>query len=163
MSTKKKKWWWLESNWFVNDSWYDSLLARPVFDPRYGILWSLLYRLITVLTLWLNLATVHMGMNSDPTKLMEDYSRNCKYIFFHDYMHSILIDYIIWIASYLINLSQAVGRLILTGRDLTRFAGYTVSTTTTPCFYYGSTNLEPYLVACGWFVWCIIWCSQWQI
>lgn len=28
-------------------------------------------------------------------------------------------------ASYLINLSQAVGRLILTGRDLTRFAGYT--------------------------------------
>lgn len=31
------------------------------------------------------------------------------------------------IASYLINLSQAVGRLILTGRDLTRFAGYTVS------------------------------------
>lgn len=28
-------------------------------------------------------------------------------------------------ASYLVNLSQAVGRLILTGRDLTRFAGYT--------------------------------------
>ncbi|KAI9304505.1 ABC transporter transmembrane region 2-domain-containing protein [Cunninghamella echinulata] len=61
------------------------LLARPVFDPRY--------------------ATKHMGaLNDDPTKLMEDYSRN---------------------SSYLINLSQAVGRLILTGRDLTRFAGYT--------------------------------------
>ncbi|KAI8373448.1 ABC transporter transmembrane region 2-domain-containing protein [Choanephora cucurbitarum] len=60
------------------------LLARPVFDPRY--------------------ATKHMGVDTDPTKLMEDYSRN---------------------SSYLINLSQAVGRLILTGRDLTRFAGYT--------------------------------------
>ncbi|CAO3611718.1 unnamed protein product [Mucor fragilis] len=60
------------------------LLARPVFDPKY--------------------ATKHMGIDSDPTKLMEDYSRN---------------------SSYLINLSQAVGRLILTGRDLTRFAGYT--------------------------------------
>ncbi|KAI8382979.1 ABC transporter transmembrane region 2-domain-containing protein [Blakeslea trispora] len=60
------------------------LLARPVFDPRY--------------------ATKHMGSDTDPTKLMEDYSRN---------------------SSYLINLSQAVGRLILTGRDLTRFAGYT--------------------------------------
>ncbi|KAI7891185.1 ABC transporter transmembrane region 2-domain-containing protein [Mucor mucedo] len=60
------------------------LLARPVFDPRY--------------------ATKHMGIDHDPTKLMEDYSRN---------------------SSYLINLSQAVGRLILTGRDLTRFAGYT--------------------------------------
>ncbi|CEI94008.1 Putative ATP-binding cassette, subfamily D (ALD), member 3 [Rhizopus microsporus] len=60
------------------------LLARPVFDPRY--------------------ATKYMGADHDPTKLMEDYSRN---------------------SSYLINLSQAVGRLILTGRDLTRFAGYT--------------------------------------
>ncbi|ORY95546.1 ABC transporter transmembrane region 2-domain-containing protein [Syncephalastrum racemosum] len=61
------------------------LLARPVFDARY--------------------ATSHMGaLHDDPTKLMEDYSRN---------------------SSYLINLSQAVGRLILTGRDLTRFAGYT--------------------------------------
>lgn len=28
-------------------------------------------------------------------------------------------------AGYLVNLSQAVGRLILAGRDLTRFAGYT--------------------------------------
>ncbi|CAO3594061.1 unnamed protein product [Absidia cylindrospora] len=44
------------------------------------------------------------ALNDDPVKLMEDYSRN---------------------SSYLINLSQAVGRLILTGRDLTRFAGYT--------------------------------------
>ncbi|KAI8064461.1 ABC transporter transmembrane region 2-domain-containing protein [Gongronella butleri] len=61
------------------------LLARPVFDPRY--------------------ATQYMGAaGDDPTKLMEDYSRN---------------------SSYLINLSQAVGRLILAGRDLTRFAGYT--------------------------------------
>ncbi|KAG2173801.1 hypothetical protein INT43_005221 [Umbelopsis isabellina] len=50
-------------------------------------------------------ATHHMGeANTDPAKLMEDYSRN---------------------SSYLVNLSQAVGRLILTGRDLTRFAGYT--------------------------------------
>ncbi|CAG8601071.1 9614_t:CDS:10, partial [Ambispora leptoticha] len=64
------------------------LLARPVFDPRY--------------------ATEFMGkLDADPTKIMEDYSRNCKY------------------SGYLVNLSQAVGRLILAGRDLTRFAGYT--------------------------------------
>lgn len=56
-----------------------------MFDPRY--------------------ATEAMGsLNSDPTKIMEDYSRN---------------------SSYLVNLSQAVGRVILAGRDLTRFAGYT--------------------------------------
>ncbi|KAG0232091.1 ATP-binding cassette sub- D member 3 [Actinomortierella wolfii] len=61
------------------------LLARPVFDPAY--------------------ATEHMGMvSADPTKIVEDYSRN---------------------SGYLVNLSQAVGRLILAGRDLTRFAGYT--------------------------------------
>ncbi|KAF0560725.1 ABC transporter transmembrane region 2-domain-containing protein [Gigaspora margarita] len=61
------------------------LLARPVFDPRY--------------------ATEFMGkLDADPTKIMEDYSRN---------------------SGYLVNLSQAVGRLILAGRDLTRFAGYT--------------------------------------
>ena len=35
---------------------------------------------------------------------MEDYSRN---------------------SGFLINLSQAVGRIVLAGRDLTRFAGYT--------------------------------------
>lgn len=40
----------------------------------------------------------------DSTKIMEDYSRN---------------------SGYLINLSQAVGRLVLAGRDLTRFSGYT--------------------------------------
>lgn len=40
----------------------------------------------------------------DPTFIMEAYSRN---------------------SGYLINLSQAVGRLVLAGRDLTRFAGYT--------------------------------------
>lgn len=40
----------------------------------------------------------------DPTLIMEAYSRN---------------------SGYLINLSQAVGRLVLAGRDLTRFAGYT--------------------------------------
>jgi ATP-binding cassette subfamily D (ALD) protein 3 len=40
----------------------------------------------------------------DSTKIMEDYSTN---------------------SGYLINLSQAVGRLVLAGRDLTRFAGYT--------------------------------------
>jgi ATP-binding cassette, subfamily D (ALD), member 3 len=41
---------------------------------------------------------------ADPTLIMEAYSRN---------------------SGYLINLSQAVGRLVLAGRDLTRFAGYT--------------------------------------
>jgi ATP-binding cassette subfamily D (ALD) protein 3 len=61
------------------------LLSRPVFDSRY--------------------ATEHMGaLTADPTKLMEDYSRN---------------------SGYLVNLSTAVGRVILAGRDLTRFAGYT--------------------------------------
>jgi ATP-binding cassette subfamily D (ALD) protein 3 len=61
------------------------LLSRPVFDPKYS--------------------TEHMGkVDADPTKLMEDYSRN---------------------SSFLVNLSQAVGRVILAGRDLTRFAGYT--------------------------------------
>ncbi|KAJ1924964.1 hypothetical protein IWQ60_004873 [Tieghemiomyces parasiticus] len=40
----------------------------------------------------------------DPTQIMEDYQRN---------------------SGFLINLSQAVGRLILAGRDITRFAGYT--------------------------------------
>ncbi|KAI9219860.1 ABC transporter transmembrane region 2-domain-containing protein [Blastocladiella britannica] len=50
-------------------------------------------------------ATARMGIASaDPTKIMSDYSRN---------------------SSYLVNLSQAVGRVILAGRDLTRFAGYT--------------------------------------
>ena len=62
-----------------------ALLSRPVFDPNY--------------------ATEYMGANgSDPTKIMEDYSRN---------------------SNYLINLSQAIGRVILAGRDLTKFAGYT--------------------------------------
>jgi len=61
------------------------LLARPVFESGYS--------------------NSMMGpSNSDPTKIMEDYSRN---------------------SGYLINLSQAVGRLILAGRDITRFAGYT--------------------------------------
>ncbi|KAI9183096.1 hypothetical protein H9P43_004013 [Blastocladiella emersonii ATCC 22665] len=60
------------------------LLARPVFDPAH--------------------ASPLMGGSADPTKIMEDYSRN---------------------SSYLVNLSQAVGRIILAGRDLTRFAGYT--------------------------------------
>lgn len=64
-----------------------------------------------------------MGFNDDPTKLMEDYSRNCKRKFISSFMQILIII----TASYLINLSQAVGRLILTGRDLTRFAGYTVS------------------------------------
>ncbi|CAH1763241.1 6692_t:CDS:10 [Entrophospora sp. SA101] len=50
-------------------------------------------------------STEFMGkMDADPTKIMEDYSRN---------------------SGYLVNLSQAIGRLILAGRDLTRFAGYT--------------------------------------
>lgn len=41
----------------------------------------------------------------DPTFIMEQYSRN---------------------SSYMVNLSQAIGRLLLAGRDLTKFAGYTV-------------------------------------
>ena len=44
------------------------------------------------------------AVSDDPTVIMETYSRN---------------------SGYLINLSQAVGRLVLAGRDLTRFAGYT--------------------------------------
>ncbi|CEG79548.1 Putative ATP-binding cassette, subfamily D (ALD), member 3 [Rhizopus microsporus] len=76
------------------------LLARPVFDPRYGNNNSNKQKTVNSFIL----ATKYMGADHDPTKLMEDYSRN---------------------SSYLINLSQAVGRLILTGRDLTRFAGYT--------------------------------------
>jgi ATP-binding cassette subfamily D (ALD) protein 3 len=60
------------------------LISRPVFDPRY--------------------ATEFMGkIDSDPTQIMEDYSRN---------------------SSYLINLSQAIGKVILSGRELTRFTGY---------------------------------------
>ena len=42
---------------------------------------------------------------TDPTIIMEEYSRN---------------------SSYMVNLSQAIGRLLLAGRDLTKFAGYTV-------------------------------------
>lgn len=49
-------------------------------------------------------STKFMSGEVDPTTLMEDYSRN---------------------SGYLVNLSQAVGRLLLAGRDLTRFAGYT--------------------------------------
>lgn len=41
---------------------------------------------------------------SSSTKIMEEYSKN---------------------SGYLINLSQAVGRIVLAGRELTRFAGYT--------------------------------------
>lgn len=45
-----------------------------------------------------------MGAESgDATKIMEDYSRN---------------------SGYLVNLSQAIGRFILAGRELTKFAGY---------------------------------------
>ena len=43
-------------------------------------------------------------ISNDSTLIMESYSKN---------------------SGYLINLSQAVGRLVLAGRDLTRFAGYT--------------------------------------
>jgi ATP-binding cassette subfamily D (ALD) protein 3 len=50
-------------------------------------------------------ATQHMGdLSADPAKIMEDYSRN---------------------SGYLVNLSQAIGRVILAGRDLTKFSGYT--------------------------------------
>ncbi|EPZ34191.1 ABC transporter domain-containing protein [Rozella allomycis CSF55] len=52
-----------------------------------------------------NYATELMGaMSKDPAKIMEDYSRN---------------------SNYLINLSQAIGKVILAGRDLTKLAGYT--------------------------------------
>ncbi|TPX33695.1 hypothetical protein SmJEL517_g03466 [Synchytrium microbalum] len=43
-------------------------------------------------------------MTADPTQIMEDYSRN---------------------SGYLVNLSQAIGRVILAGRDLQRLAGLT--------------------------------------
>lgn len=58
------------------------VLSRPVFGPKAG----------------------SGPQNADPTKIMEDYSRN---------------------SGYLINLSQSVGRIVLAGRDLTRFAGFT--------------------------------------
>lgn len=57
-------------------------------------------------------STKFMSGEVDPTTLMEDYSRNC----------TLIINFL---AGYLVNLSQAVGRLLLAGRDLTRFAGYT--------------------------------------
>ncbi|CAG8794114.1 12657_t:CDS:2, partial [Dentiscutata erythropus] len=44
-------------------------------------------------------------LDANPTKIMKDYSRNCG-----------------WLSS---NLFQAIGRLILAGHGLTRFAGYT--------------------------------------
>jgi ATP-binding cassette subfamily D (ALD) protein 3 len=45
-------------------------------------------------------ATEYMGKETnDKTKIMEDYTRN---------------------SAYLVNLSQAIGRVILAGRDLTR-------------------------------------------
>ncbi|KAI9283730.1 ABC transporter transmembrane region 2-domain-containing protein [Umbelopsis sp. AD052] len=89
---------------------------RKVYTLRFvnGIFDSVLVKYCATMTAYYLLArpvfdpryaTEQMGMEaSDPAKLMEDYSRN---------------------SSYLVNLSQAVGRLILTGRDLTRFAGYT--------------------------------------
>jgi len=50
-------------------------------------------------------ATMFMGnAKASTSQLIEDYSRN---------------------SGYLVNLSQAIGRLILAGRDLSRFAGYT--------------------------------------
>lgn len=59
------------------------ILSRPVFGPQ---------------------ASQREEAEKDPTRVMEDYSRN---------------------SGYLINLSQSVGRIVLAGRDLTRFAGYT--------------------------------------
>jgi len=58
------------------------VLSRPVFGPKAS----------------------REGYGTDPTKIMEDYSRN---------------------SGYLINLSQSIGRIVLAGRDLTRFAGFT--------------------------------------
>lgn len=58
------------------------ILSRPVFGPK----------------------SQKKEYETDPTKIMEDYSRN---------------------SGYLINLSQSVGRIVLAGRDLTRFAGFT--------------------------------------
>lgn len=58
------------------------ILSRPVFGPK----------------------AKELEKEVDPTKIMEDYSRN---------------------SGYLINLSQSVGRIVLAGRDLTRFAGFT--------------------------------------
>ncbi|KAI8085114.1 ABC transporter transmembrane region 2-domain-containing protein [Halteromyces radiatus] len=90
--------------------------VRKVYTLRFlnGIFDSVLVKYCATITAYYLLArpvfdaryaTKFMGaLQDDPVKLVEDYSRN---------------------SSYLINLSQAVGRLILTGRDLTRFAGYT--------------------------------------
>ncbi|KAI7862588.1 ABC transporter transmembrane region 2-domain-containing protein [Spinellus fusiger] len=90
--------------------------VRKVYTLRFlnGIFDSVLVKYCATMTAYYLLARPvfnprkganAMGSNyDDPTVLMEEYSRN---------------------SSYLINLSQAVGRLILTGRDLTRFAGYT--------------------------------------
>lgn len=58
-----------------------SLLARPVFDPRYGM-WDVFKSDLFLYTLTNNIATKHMGFDHDPTKLMEDYSRNCKSLVF---------------------------------------------------------------------------------
>ncbi|KAI8336528.1 ABC transporter transmembrane region 2-domain-containing protein [Chlamydoabsidia padenii] len=102
---------------FVNNGFQKIINhVRKVYTLRFlnGIFDSVLVKYCATMTAYYLLArpvfdpsyaTKHMGaVNDDPIKLMEDYSRN---------------------SSFLINLSQAVGRLILTGRDLTRFAGYT--------------------------------------
>ncbi|KAI8358331.1 ABC transporter transmembrane region 2-domain-containing protein [Mortierella sp. GBAus27b] len=81
--------------------------VRKVYTMRFanGILDSVLVKYCATMTAYYLLArpvfdpayaTEHMGrVSADPTKIVEDYSRN------------------------------SVGRLILAGRDLTRFAGYT--------------------------------------
>lgn len=80
----------------------------------YGVFDSILVKYVATMTAYYILArpvfnpkyaTEFMGKESDdPVKIMEDYSRN---------------------SSYLVNLSQAIGRVILAGRDLTRLSGYT--------------------------------------
>ena len=59
------------------------------------------------------------ALDADPTKIMEDYSRN---------------------SGYLVNLSQAIGRIILAGRDLTKY------------FCVAQTKICGLHISCTWFV-----------
>lgn len=76
------------------------ILSRPVFGSKFGTADTLLHSCLTAEARYAQ----QQQSSVDSTRIMEDYSRN---------------------SGFLINLSQAVGRIVLAGRDLTRFAGYT--------------------------------------
>lgn len=87
---------------------------KKVFTLRFGngIIESVVYKYCaTILAYSLisrpvfnpKYATEHFGRGQDPKQLMEEYTTN---------------------SSYLINLSQAIGRIMMAGRDIARFAGY---------------------------------------